>query len=81
MMTRAQANALNSRRLTLIMKKRTEGLTDAEAVELADVKERFGAWVEAKYPRDTTALEGFEAKVQELRAKIAASKAHNEVHA
>lgn len=74
-MTKAEADKLNRRRVELIHKKYAGGLTVDETVELADVNERFGAWVKAKCPRDTAVLEGFNAYVQQLRAKINAQKA------
>jgi len=72
-LTRSQAQSLNRRRLDLITKKNSEGLTDDETAELARVKADFSTWAAKRFPRETVRLDEHHERIQrlkELRAKL-----------
>lgn len=74
MISKSEARRLNDRRLDLIDKKYTVGLTEDEAAELEKVSGRHSEYMAARFPRDYSALEDASARIAELKAKIALRK-------
>lgn len=74
MISRSEFRRINERRLDLIDKKYSVGLTDAEAAQLDTLKARVGEWVQIKFPRDASALDEASARLAELKAKVARRK-------
>lgn len=64
----------NERRLGLIVKKFTEGLTEAEADELAELKKWVEDWTEKRFPRHGEVLDEMDKRLDALKAKIIAKK-------
>jgi hypothetical protein len=75
---RTKFNAKNGRRIDLIEKKHQGGgLTENETVELNELNEYVGNYVETRFPKDFLMLEEAEKRIARLKTKVTKKRKEN----